>query len=228
MRRRRATSISSAAGCLGSPADIALAAIYPTANESPGQPANASLSTAITDTVRTEKISIMAANTEMSAGQVVQNYLDTFFKKDVEKTLECLTDDMLWKVQGAPEVPTIGFRQGKDQVCEWMALFPVNSSLLSSTSNECSKVEIRWSSPATQTSHPQREQRMQKRFCGYLFGARRKAQRLQVHRGFIRTLAFLPAGLIISSEPRLPGGMPRLASYTAGNSLIAHPSYAPA
>ncbi len=62
----------------------------------------------------------------MTPGQVVRHYLDTFFKKDVEKTLECLTEDVVWKVQGAAEVPTIGLRRGRDQVRAWMALFPVN------------------------------------------------------------------------------------------------------
>ncbi len=68
----------------------------------------------------------MTTNTERTPGQVVQHYLDTFFRKDVEKTLECLTDDVVWKVQGAPEVPTIGLLHGRDQVRAWMALFPTN------------------------------------------------------------------------------------------------------
>lgn len=68
----------------------------------------------------------MAKATKMTAGQVVQHYLDTFFKKDVDKTLECLTDDVVWKVQGAADVPTIGVRHGREQVREWMALFPPN------------------------------------------------------------------------------------------------------
>lgn len=68
----------------------------------------------------------MTTNTEMTPGQVVQHYLDTFFKKDVEKTLECLTEDVVWKVQGAADVPTIGLRHGREEVRAWMALFPVN------------------------------------------------------------------------------------------------------
>ncbi|MCB5206821.1 nuclear transport factor 2 family protein [Methylovorus mays] len=68
----------------------------------------------------------MATTTDMTPGQVVKHYLDTFFKKDVDKTLECLTDDVVWKVQGAPDVPTIGVRYGKEEVRAWMALFPVN------------------------------------------------------------------------------------------------------
>lgn len=68
----------------------------------------------------------MTKDTGMSPGQVVQNYLDTFFRKDVDKTLECLTDDVVWKVQGAADVPTIGLRHGREEVRAWMALFPVN------------------------------------------------------------------------------------------------------
>ncbi len=68
----------------------------------------------------------MTTNTKRTPGQVVQHYLDTFFKKDVDKTLECLTEDVVWKVQGAASVPTIGLRRGRDEVRAWMALFPVN------------------------------------------------------------------------------------------------------
>lgn len=66
----------------------------------------------------------MAATPEMTAGQVVQHYFDTFFKKDVDATLECLTDDVVWKVQGSADVPTIGVRHGKEEVREWMTIFP--------------------------------------------------------------------------------------------------------
>lgn len=66
----------------------------------------------------------MEATTDMTPSQVVRHYLDTFFKKDVDKTLECLTDDVIWKVQGAADVPTIGVRRGRDEVRAWMALFP--------------------------------------------------------------------------------------------------------
>ena len=59
-------------------------------------------------------------------GEIVRHYLDTFFKKDIDKTLECLTDDVVWKVQGADSVPTIGTRRGREEVRAWMALFPQN------------------------------------------------------------------------------------------------------
>ncbi|WP_176331615.1 nuclear transport factor 2 family protein [Burkholderia vietnamiensis] len=66
----------------------------------------------------------MIATDEMTPGEVVQHYLDTFFQKDVDRTLDCLTDDIVWKVQGAPNVPTVGVRHGKAEVREWMSLFP--------------------------------------------------------------------------------------------------------
>jgi uncharacterized protein len=60
----------------------------------------------------------------MTPSEVIHHYLDTFFSKDVEKTLACLTEDVVWKVQGAPDVPTVGLRRGRDEVRAWMALFP--------------------------------------------------------------------------------------------------------
>ena len=68
----------------------------------------------------------MALTSEMTPGQVVQLYLDTFFKKDIDETLKCLTDDVVWKVQGAADVPTTGVRHGKEEVRAWMALFPIH------------------------------------------------------------------------------------------------------
>lgn len=73
----------------------------------------------------------MTTKNETSPGQVVRHYLDTFFEKNVDKTLACLTDDVAWKVQGAPGVPTIGERRGKEAVREWLALFPVHFEPLS-------------------------------------------------------------------------------------------------
>ena len=68
----------------------------------------------------------MANPNASKPAQVVKAYLDTFFSKDVEKTLECLTDDVTWKVQGASDVPTIGVRHGKEEVRKWLGLFPEN------------------------------------------------------------------------------------------------------
>lgn len=68
----------------------------------------------------------MSSTKQMTPGEVVQNYLNTFFEKDVEKTLKCLTDDVRWKVQGAATVPTIGERKGKGAVRDWLALFPLH------------------------------------------------------------------------------------------------------
>lgn len=66
----------------------------------------------------------MAHIAQPAPSQVVQNYFDTFFSHDVDKTLQCLTDDVLWHVQGASDVPTIGTRHGKEEVREWLELFP--------------------------------------------------------------------------------------------------------
>jgi len=55
---------------------------------------------------------------------VVRHYFDTFFSHDVDATLECLTEDVRWHVQGASEVPTIGTRHGREEVREWIELFP--------------------------------------------------------------------------------------------------------
>ncbi|BBY85718.1 nuclear transport factor 2 family protein [Mycolicibacterium tokaiense] len=61
---------------------------------------------------------------ETTAGAVVRNYFDVFFSHDINKTLDCLTEDVVWHVQGAPDVPTIGTRHGRDEVREWLELFP--------------------------------------------------------------------------------------------------------
>lgn len=37
-----------------------------------------------------------------------------------------MTDDIIWQVQGAAEVPTVGIRHGKAEVRKWLALFPAN------------------------------------------------------------------------------------------------------
>lgn len=62
----------------------------------------------------------------LKSSEVVKNYLDTFFTKDIEKTLNCLTEDVIWHVQGASDVPTIGTRKGKEEVRTWLELFPTN------------------------------------------------------------------------------------------------------
>ena len=62
--------------------------------------------------------------TTSSPSTIVKGYFDAFFSKDVERTLDCLTDDVAWKVQGAADVPTVGARRGKQAVRDWIALFP--------------------------------------------------------------------------------------------------------
>lgn len=58
--------------------------------------------------------------------QIVQEYLNNFFAQEVSKTLEMMTDDVVWHVQGAPNVPTVGIQRGKEEVRKWMELFPLN------------------------------------------------------------------------------------------------------
>lgn len=64
------------------------------------------------------------STTPKTPAEVVAHYLQTFFGHDIDKTLDCLTDDVSWHVQGAPGVPTVGDRQGKDEVRQWLQLFP--------------------------------------------------------------------------------------------------------
>ena len=42
----------------------------------------------------------------------------------METTLSMLSEDVRWQVQGAPNVPTVGILQGKEQVKAWMLNFP--------------------------------------------------------------------------------------------------------
>lgn len=67
-----------------------------------------------------------ASATPKTPAQVVAHYLETFFNHDIDKTLECLTEDVSWHVQGAPGLPTIGDRRGKEQVRRWLQSFPAH------------------------------------------------------------------------------------------------------
>ncbi|MFG2652472.1 alpha/beta fold hydrolase [Streptomyces sp. NPDC048436] len=55
---------------------------------------------------------------------IARAYLDAFGSGDVAAALALLTDDVVWHVDGAPEVPTVGLRQGRARVKEWMEGFP--------------------------------------------------------------------------------------------------------
>ncbi len=56
--------------------------------------------------------------------EIVKAYFDAFLKGDSAAVLSMLTDDVLWHVQGAPNVPTVGLWQGKEQVKQWLLNFP--------------------------------------------------------------------------------------------------------
>jgi 4-carboxymuconolactone decarboxylase len=58
--------------------------------------------------------------------QIVEEYFKAFLGGDLEKALNMLTDDVVWHVQGAPNVPTVGVRHGKSAVRDWMVNFPLN------------------------------------------------------------------------------------------------------
>ena len=59
-----------------------------------------------------------------SATEIVRAYFEAFLKGDLEAALSMLTDDIQWYVQGAPNVPTVGLWQGKEQVRAWFLNFP--------------------------------------------------------------------------------------------------------
>jgi len=60
----------------------------------------------------------------LSPTEVVQAYFTAFLSGDLETTLAMLSEDVRWIVQGAPNVPTVGVLQGKQQVRDWMLNFP--------------------------------------------------------------------------------------------------------
>jgi pimeloyl-ACP methyl ester carboxylesterase/ketosteroid isomerase-like protein len=64
------------------------------------------------------------STTARRASEVALDYLDAFGKGDADTALALLTDDVVWHVDGAPEVPTVGLRRGRDRVRRWMAVFP--------------------------------------------------------------------------------------------------------
>jgi len=59
-----------------------------------------------------------------SPTEIVQAYFAAFLSGDIEATLSILSEDVQWHVQGAPNVPTVGILQGKEQVKSWMLDFP--------------------------------------------------------------------------------------------------------
>jgi len=67
-----------------------------------------------------------STSTLVSPTQIVQEYFKAFQSGDVEKALGMLTDDVVWHVQGAPNVPTVGVRHGKEEVRKWIVNFPLN------------------------------------------------------------------------------------------------------
>lgn len=59
-----------------------------------------------------------------SPTEIVQAYYAAFLSGDLESTLAMLSEDVIWNVPGAPNVPTVGTLQGKEHVKDWMLDFP--------------------------------------------------------------------------------------------------------
>ncbi|WP_291414260.1 nuclear transport factor 2 family protein [Actinophytocola sp.] len=60
----------------------------------------------------------------VGAAAAARAFLDAFAGKDTDAALALLTDDVVWHVDGAPEVPTVGLLQGRARVKEWIEGFP--------------------------------------------------------------------------------------------------------
>jgi 3-oxoadipate enol-lactonase len=60
----------------------------------------------------------------MTPGAVVQSYFDAFGAGDLDAALALLTDDVVWHVDGALSVPTIGLVRGRERVRRWLTEFP--------------------------------------------------------------------------------------------------------
>lgn len=63
-------------------------------------------------------------DTSRTPADTVRMYLDRFGQADTEGALSLLAEGVVWHVDGAPEVPTIGLRQGKGRIKEWIEVFP--------------------------------------------------------------------------------------------------------
>lgn len=55
---------------------------------------------------------------------VIRDYFDAFAQNDIERALALLTEDVVWHVDGDPNVFSIGLLSGKQQVADWMKSFP--------------------------------------------------------------------------------------------------------
>jgi uncharacterized protein len=60
----------------------------------------------------------------MNPSETVQRYLRAVQDTDFDAAMDCLAEDVVWRAQGAEEVPTVGVRHGKRAVREWLELIP--------------------------------------------------------------------------------------------------------
>lgn len=61
---------------------------------------------------------------EASAVDIARAFLAAFGERDIDAALTLLTEDVVWHVDGAPEVPTVGLLEGRDRVKQWILDFP--------------------------------------------------------------------------------------------------------
>lgn len=59
-----------------------------------------------------------------TAVDVVRAYFDAFSRNDVQAALDLMTQDVVWHVDGASNVPTVGLLRGRNQVRQWLENFP--------------------------------------------------------------------------------------------------------
>lgn len=90
----------------------------------------------------------MTDRQERTAAQVVQHYLDTFFRKDVDKTLDYLPTTWFGKCRALPTFPRSASAMGGMRCGPGWRSFPIISSLSIFMSSESSKMAIRSSSRA--------------------------------------------------------------------------------
>jgi 3-oxoadipate enol-lactonase len=72
--------------------------------------------------VANEKYQIGAA----SPTQVVQSYFDAFGRGDIEACVALLDSNVVWHIDGATSVSTVGLLRGRNRVRDWLLSFPQN------------------------------------------------------------------------------------------------------
>jgi ketosteroid isomerase-like protein len=65
-------------------------------------------------------------STEAGTGPaaVARAFLDAFARRDIDAALALLTEDVVWHVDGAVEVPSVGLYQGRHRIKGWIECFP--------------------------------------------------------------------------------------------------------